>query len=359
MAIKLSHSTLSQILTCPMSFYLNKIEGISLAKPKAALQIGSNVHWGIEHGTCDLTELFGENAAYGRDELLAESMVYGYLKHKDELFNEILTLENGERLELLDEMHEVFVTGKLNSSRYTEPHEFIGIIDLLLLTNKGFIVIDYKTSSQEPDWSKYLDQIYRYIFLLKSEFPDTPIVKIGIINLRKTQIRQKKNENEEQFLNRLKFEYELNDENYINYHEYLPETLDERLISDYINNLAKMCDLARSIQDNKMYFINYGNAWGQYGKSDYYDIFYHTPDAYVLYNIKDEILQDSEVLTSRPCVPIDMEVIEKDNVMNHYSKYKLEAEKYIGDNFEGYLRNKYVTDESLLKRYANNFKNNL
>lgn len=359
MAIRLSHSSLSQILECPMSFYLNKIEGIFLNKPKSALQIGSNVHWGIEHNTCDLSELLGVDTKYGRDELLAESMIYGYLKHKDELFEQILTLENGEKLDLLDEIHELFVTGKLKSEQYKEPHEFIGIIDLLLLTNKGFIIVDYKTSSQEPDWTKYLDQIYRYIFLLRSEFPNVPIVKVGIVNLRKTQIRQKKTENEEQFLNRLKFEYELNDENYINYHEYLPETLDETLIDEYINNLSKMCDMARLIQDNNLYFINYGKAWGQYGKTDYYDIFYHTPDAHVLYNIKDEILSDEGLLSERPCVPIDMEVIEKKNVLNHYSKYKLEAEKYTGDNFEGYLKSKYVTDDSLLKAYANNLKNNI
>lgn len=355
MAIRLSHSTLTQILDCPMSFYLNKIQGIFLAKPKAALQIGSNVHWGIEHNTCDLSEILGTETAYGRDELLAESMVYGYLKHKDELFNQILSLEDGEKLKLLDEKHEVFLTGKLPSKVSEDEHEFIGIIDLLLLTNKGFIIIDYKTSSQEPDWDKYLDQIYRYIFLLNCEFPDIPVIKVGIINLRKTGIRQKKTENEEQFLNRLKFEYELNDENYINYHEYLPETLDERLIKEYIDNLAKMCDLARSIQDNNMYFINYSKAWGQYGKSDYYDIFYHVPDCYILYNIRDDVLdEDGNLLKERQCKPIDMLVIDHNNILNHYSKYKEEAENYKGNNFHQYLKDKYITDDDLLEMYENN-----
>ena len=41
---------------------------------------------------------------------------------------------------------------------------------------------------------------------------DIPVVKIAIINLRKTSIRQKKTENESQFLNRMKFEYDLNDD---------------------------------------------------------------------------------------------------------------------------------------------------
>lgn len=356
---KYSHSSLSLLLSCPMSYYLNKIEGISPIEKKAALSIGSNVHWGIEHNTEDFTELLGENYAYGHDEILAEAMVHGYLKHKDELFNKILTLESGEKLELISEEHEVFLTGKLKSERFKEPHEFIGIVDLLLLTNKGFIIIDYKTSSQEPDWTKYLEQIYRYIFLLKSNFPDTPVCKIGIINLKKTSIRQKKTENIEQFYNRLKFEYELNDENYINYHEYIVDLLEEKLVNDYIDNLSKMCDMAKTIEDNKLWYINYSNAWGQYGKSDFYDIFYHTQDAYLLYKIKDIVYENGEVKEERNCVPIDMKVLDNTNILNHYEKYKKEASIYLGDNFRGYLRSKYIVDNNLLDIYENNLKHNL
>ena len=83
----------------------------------------------------------------------------------------------------------------LDTKKFEEKHKFVGIVDLLLLTNKGFVLIDYKTSTYEPQWDNYLDQIYRYIFLLRSEYPDIPVVKIGIVNIRKTSIRQKKTEN--------------------------------------------------------------------------------------------------------------------------------------------------------------------
>lgn len=123
-------------------------------------------------------------------------MVYGYLKHKDEIFEQILVDPDNpdENLVLEDETHELYVTGKLKSFLQNQDHrDFVGIVDLLLLTNKGFVVIDYKTSTYEPDWDGYLDQIYRYIFMLQSEFPDVPVVKVGIINIKKNGDTSKEN----------------------------------------------------------------------------------------------------------------------------------------------------------------------
>ena len=367
--MKLSHSKLSCILSCPMTYYLNYIQGISRKEEKPALWIGSAVHWGIEHNTYDLTEYFKEKGSfkqrdnYTREQLLAESMIYGYLKHKNQIFNEILTDANGEKLNLIEESHELYITAKLNSlMKNIEDHEFVGILDLLLLTDKGFIIIDYKTSTYEPNWDSYLDQIYRYIFLLKSQFPDIPIIKIGIINIRKTNIRQKKNENIDEFLRRMQFEYEVNDEQYVNYHEYTAASLDKNRIDDYINNLSKMADTAQILIDNKSYFINYSAADTAYGKSDYWDIFYNTPDAYLLYKIKDHILnpETGELEEERDCVPIDMEVIKSNSVLNKYELFK----KCVDDNkldlfpdkkeFEKYFE---FVDESLLDKYVYTYCN--
>ena len=57
----------------------------------------------------------------------------------------------------------------------------------------------------------------------------------------------------------------------------------------YIDNLSRMADMADNIDTNKLFFINYKNAKNQYGKSQYYDIFYGVPDCYMLYKIKDEL----------------------------------------------------------------------
>jgi len=366
--MRLSHSKLSCILTCPMTYYLRYKVGINLKVKKPALAIGSAVHWGIEHNTDDLTEYWKSEEGlrafklqdnYTREQVLCESMVYGYLKHKDELFDEILSYQ-GEKLTLLEEYHELELYSELESFTYKSPHNFMGIIDLLLLTNKGFIVIDYKTSSQTPDWDKYLDQIYRYIYLLKMNFPDVPIIKIGIVNLRKASIRQRKNENDFEFINRLKMEYELNDEDYITYHEYLPEDLNERLLSDYMKNLSKEADMAELIDESNNFYINYNEAVGVYGKSDYYDIFYHTPDAFLLYNISDNIYnKDFDTLESiRDCRPLDMLVIESKNVLNKYDTFKANIIAYYSvsnstdknEIFE-HLKKSYICDDELLNIY--------
>lgn len=370
--MKLSHSKLAKIMSCPMSYRLTYELGIWTKVEKPALAIGSAVHWGIEHETDDLSEYFKKQGtfkqgdAYTRDQQLAEAMVYGYLSHKDEIFEQILVdPETGEKLELLEETHELYVTGKLRSFlAKVAYHDFIGIIDLLLLTNKGFIIIDYKTSTFEPDWEGYLDQIYRYIFMLNSEFPDIPVVKVGIINIKKTSIRQKKTENESEFINRMRWEYKSNSDNYVNYHEFPKKDIDERLLNSYIENLSRMADCAQTIVDNKLFFINFSNAKTSYGKSDFYDIFYHTPNAYVLYAISDFIWNEDEQMfvDKRDCIGLDMRCADADYslVLNKYDMFEKLYNQFF-TNFEQNdtnialfvyeLGKKYYIDDDLIALY--------
>ena len=369
--MKLSHTKLNTILSCPMTYYLNYKEGITPKEEKKAFSIGSAFHWGVEHSTENLEEYYKDEKGidagdYGEDELLAESMVHGYLKHKDEIFDDILDDGNGGRYELVDETHELEIWSKLKSYSHPEtPHDFQGIIDLLLsVKNKdgevGFILIDYKTSSRTPDWDDYLDQIYRYIFLLESEFPGVPVLKIGIINARKASIKIKKNENNESFLHRLKLEYDINDNNYICYHIFDPAELDRTLLDNYIDNLSRMADMADNIDTNKLFFINYKNAKNQYGKSPYYDIFYGVPDCYMLYKIKDTIWdEDDNIITKeRDCLPLDMQVINHTNVLNHYSKFKNAIDGSLNKSeMNKKLKSMFITDESLLEKYWRTYDN--
>ena len=361
--MKLSHSKLNTILTCPMTYHLGYELGIKQKVTKPALAIGSAVHWGIEHDTDDLSEYFKDNGSfkqadnYTKEQLLAESMVYAYKKHKNELFAKLLKdPDTKEQLELLEEMHETYLSGQLQSKLHEEAHNFVGIIDLLLLTNKGFILVDYKTSSSVPDWDNYLEQLYRYIFELRCNFPDTPIVKIAIINIRKSGIRQKKSETDFEFLQRLKFEYEINDNELVNYHEFLPETINNVFLDNYIKNLAIMADTAENIVNSKMFYINYGAAKTQYGKSEYYDIFYHTPGAEALYEISDKIWdEDTQLfLDKRDCIALDMKVIDYDNILNKYDKFKellLATSCTSKEEFFAELAEKYIVDINLLEMY--------
>lgn len=365
--MRLSHSKLSQILSCPMSYYLCHEVGIWQKVTKPALAIGSAVHWGIEHNTEDLSDYYKEQGTfkqgdnYTPEQQLAEAMVHGYLNRRDEIFKEMLVdPETGEDLELLEETHEVFLEGLLKNSVGNDDHKFVGIVDLLVLTDKGFILVDYKTSTLEPDWDGYLDQLYRYIFELRSNFPDVPVVKIAIINVRKSAIRQRKNETEFEFRQRLRADYDIRAHELINYHEFLPSDLDERHINDYIDNLKVMCDMAETIKTDRLYFINYAAAKGTYGKSEFWDIFYKTPHAEVLYNIRDNVYNEDEkkFVEYRDCVALDMRVVEfarekEERILNKYSLYKKERVSFeMNEDFETYLKCKYLTDDSLLKLYA-------
>lgn len=365
--MKLSHSKMNTILTCPMSYYLGYELGIKQKVEKPALAVGSAVHWGIEHDTNDLSDYFKDNGTfkqgdnYTRDQLLAEAMVYGYQKHKEEIFKQMLTdPQTGEKLELLEEMHELYLSGTLKSKYVEEGHKFVGIIDLLLLTNKGFILVDYKTSSFVPDWDNYLEQLYRYIFELRENFPDVPILKIAIINIRKTGIRQKKNETEFEFLQRMRFEYEMNDEEYVNYHEFIPEDIDTKLLDDYINNLSKQADVAYMIVDNKMWFINYGAAKGQYGKSEFYDIFYKTSGCEALYSIADYVYDENTdtFVDRRDCIALDMTVISDSKVLNKYELFEKEllaTSCMSKEEFFRELAETYSVDINLLELYWNTY----
>lgn len=357
--MRLSHSKLSLLLGNPMEYYLSYRMGITPKFEKAALSIGSAVHWGIEHDIEDLTEYFGDRNNYGRDQLLAEAMVHGYKYHKDKIFDELLTNDDGTKLELIQETHELFIDGKLKSFKFNEPHIFVGIIDLLLLTNEGFIIVDYKTSSVVPNWDDYLDQLYRYIFLLESEFPGVPVKKIAIINLRKTRAKATRGESNNSFLNRLKKDYEINDDSYVNWHIFNPRDLNKEFIDLYIDNLSRMADTGQSIDINNMWFINWSST-NSYGGSIYKDIIYHTPDCYVLYNIKDEIYDKytNEIKKIRDCKPIDMMVIDKDNVLNKYEQFEANALSLFSvtnnvdkDVLFKHLKKSFICDDTLLEQY--------
>mgnify|MGYP002521812808 CR=1 FL=1 len=357
--MKLSHSKLSLLLNNPMEYYLSYRMGITPKFEKPALSIGSATHWGIEHDTEDLTDYFGDRDNYGRDQLLAEAMVHGYRFHKNQIFDELLTDTDGSKMQLIQETHELFINGKLKSFKYPEPHIFVGIIDLLLLTDKGFIIVDYKTSSMIPDWDNYLDQLYRYIFLIESEFPGVPVKKIAIINLKKSRAKATRGENNTSFLNRLKKDYEINDDSSVNWHIFDPHDLDKKFIDLYIDNLSRMADTAQSIDINNMWFINWSST-NSYGGSVYKNIIYHVPDCYVLYNIKDEIYDEysKEVKKIRDCKPIDMEVIDKSNILNKYSAFEANAlslfsvtENVDKDTLFTYLKKNFICDDDLLEKY--------
>ena len=364
----LSHSGLQQLLTCPASYFLSKKQGISLKKESAALSIGSAFHWGCEHNSADLTGYLSQIDPYittlndfHKDLALATGMISAYLQKKELIFNKILTDYDGiSKLQLLEEYHEVDITTNLPSYKFGKPHEFHGIIDLLLLTNKGWIVIDYKTSSQTPDFDKYLDQVLRYCWMLKQEFPEVPVYKIGIINVRKIAIRQKEKENNENFVMRITREYTINDNELVVYHQFDPDDFEENKMNLYIENLSRMADFAQTIEDNNLWFINYGNAVSVYGKSEFWNLFYKTQNCHYLYKIKDPMFNPdfNEISDYRDCNELDIDCLKIPNLINHFSDFENFVfnevnpdTPYTKDAILKELQIKYTIDLTLFERY--------
>ena len=112
--MRLSHSKLNTILTCPMTYKVIYRLGFRLKEGKPALRLGSAVHEGIEKETDDLTDFYQKEGSfmqanqYTQEQELAEAMVAGYLRHKDSILADILIDdETGDTLELLREEREV------------------------------------------------------------------------------------------------------------------------------------------------------------------------------------------------------------------------------------------------------------
>lgn len=373
----LSHSGLQLLLTCPASYFLSKKQGISLKKETKALQVGSAFHWGCEHNTEDLKGYLDEIDPFQnlyndftKEVALATGMVHGYLKKKDSIYKQILKSYEGEDLTLIDEFHELDLLCDLPSLRFEKNHEFHGIIDLLMLTDKGWIILDYKTSSMRPDFDKYLDQVLRYCWMVEQKFPEMPIYKVGIINVRKTEIKQRQGENEENYAMRIKREYDFDDCDLIEYHEFKPDDFEKSKMDLYIKNLSRMADFAQEIEDNNFWFINYGNAVSVYGKSEFWDLFYKTPDCKYLYKVYDPMfnIDLGEMSNYRDATDLDINCLEVMNPLNHYETFKEAFNKLPMSQVPAlvlaqaeacritclkYCKEHYTTDDELLNRYWN------
>ena len=130
-------------------------------------------------------------------------------------------------------------------------------------------------------------------------------------------------------------------------------------MSLYIDNLSRMADTGNLIDVNNMWFVNYSST-NSYGGSVYKDIIYHTPDCYVLYNIKDEIWDKytNEIKNMRDCKPIDMMVVDRQDILNKYEQFEANAMSLFSvsnnvdkDALFKHLKKNFVCDDGLLEQY--------
>jgi len=359
-----SHSRLNLLINNPRDYYLHYIEHIESKDEKVAFAVGSMFHWFMEHNNLELDECLAElypkmvDMEYTAPMMLARAMANAYFMKKDKIYNTLMSdYETNQPLKILEEYHEFELVATLKSPSSGSEYQFKGIIDLLLKTEKGWILVDYKTSSSIPNYDKYQDQLYRYIILLQNAYPDIPIYKIAIINAVKSKLKPKNGENMDSYYRRVALDY-LDDQDMINVFIFNPDTLEKAAIVRYHINLMYMLDYADLLINSKCWFINFHNTFGEYGKCEFWDIYYEKPGAQYLFRIKDKIYDEDtgEFTEYRDCKVLDFHTLEAPT-MNHYKEFKTvvdaakECDIVNKEDIINFIKDSYATDDTLLEKY--------
>lgn len=350
-----SHSKINLVLEDVFSYFLRYYYKVEPVKKSNALLIGSAVHHGLELDNSDLSDYFRENGsfeqknAFSPEQMLAEAMVTSYLAVKDDILSDII---GDSHIKNIYREQEYIVPLEKTKS------EFLGIIDLLIETDKGWIVVDYKTTSKTPNYDDYLEQLYRYCFLLEKTYPDIPIYKIAIISLKKASIRQKFNESPDDFKRRLILLYREQGSEYISYHIFNKSEdkviFNPEVLKNYYNNLENLISLCEKIISYDKFPVNYSKALNIYGNSPYFDLIYFNKEkAQANLYVRDYIYNEdlNEIEYKRDLNEVDFVLIEQASlsVLNksiiHYDHYKSIIENK-DDNIEN-----YIYDPELIKKY--------
>lgn len=353
-----SHSKINLLLEDMFSYFLNYEMGIKPLQKQKALLIGEAVHYALENKNSDLTQFFKDNGSfeqkntYSEEQVLSESLAEAYLEREESIQKAII----GDA-EIFETYKELEVKVKMKKS----DNEFLGIIDLLFLTDKGFIIVDYKTTSRTPNYDDYLEQLYRYCMLLNYKFPEVPIYKIAIISLKKSSLRQKANEDIESFKRRMILDYKERADEYIDYHVFEGE-IDKRIFNNvvldqYKNNLEYLIKVCKKLIKSNIYPIVYKNAITVYGKSTYYDFIYWNEESIKTNFIIKDNIYDKELdtfVSQRAINDVDIEVIKLKKLSKKYI-IKFDQFKEIWENLnfdKKLLIKKYKIDRNLLEIYV-------
>lgn len=363
--ITFSHSKINLLLEDPYSYFLNYLYKVKPIKKSNALQIGEAVHYGIEHSNADLSDFFKANGSleqqngYSHEQILSESLVSVFLDYKDNIINDIL----GDA-----KIIETFNEFKIEVQASQSIHQFLGIIDLLIKTDKGWIIVDYKTTSKSPNYDDYLEQLYRYCYLIQRHFNE-PVYKIAIIALRKASIKQRMNENGEQFKHRLMLEYKEKAQDYLTYKVFDSATdtaiFNPDVLNEYYDNLEHLISYCGDLTLTERFPLNYSKAIGVYGQSQYYDFIYWNEDNIKSnYYIKDIAYDElSETIKEeRTITDFDLKMIKlrQNNSLNlaiiQYEQF-LNAINFDIQNYnEEVLLANYLTSPELLRLYKKTFE---
>lgn len=186
--MQVSHSRIECFEQCPHKYELRYIKGLQTlpdTEPSNALYCGTAMHEGIEKGVKEGLASYFANYPVLDDLQINESIKLEYLIPKVRAIVSRMS-------------HRPVFERKISTP------DFIGFIDLLIpMNDKGdWALYDFKYSNAVD---RYMEsgQLHEYKYFFEKANPFDRIVEMGFIFIPKTQIRQKKTEDLQQYRKRL------------------------------------------------------------------------------------------------------------------------------------------------------------
>lgn len=186
--MQVSHSRIECFEQCPYKFklrYIDELVTLPDTEPSNALYCGTAMHEGIEKGIKEGLASYFANYNVIDDLQINESIKIEYLVPK------VQEIVRG-------------MTNRPVFERAIKTPDFIGFIDLLVpLNDRGdWALYDFKYSNAVD---RYMEsgQLHEYKYFFEKANPYDRIVEMGFIFIPKTQIRQRKTEDLQQYRNRL------------------------------------------------------------------------------------------------------------------------------------------------------------
>lgn len=187
--MQFSHSRVDLYNRCPYHFklrYIDKLTEINEHDAGNPLTIGNALHYGLEVGSKDLmTDYFYKQFPVLTDKVINESIKL------DLAFDKVKPILDGINIK-----HQEYLI---------DVPEFKGIIDLITENDDGSVdIFDFKYSNNVDN---YTDSMQLHVYQYYLEQQGFTVNKLGYIFIPKLFIRQKKNEDLDQFRKRLVTEY--------------------------------------------------------------------------------------------------------------------------------------------------------
>lgn len=170
-----SFSRISTYINCPFAYKKYYLEGVKTESNSAA-DVGTYVHEHIR------TQIQEEEMPFINLSIEGLEVAKDFIHNSEDIMLELAFRYNYETLET---EQDIFINKEFKEVEPDSKDAFLrGIVDLILFSDEGIIVLDWKTGRSEPD----LLQLYIYAILVEAKYGKLP-KEVGFIKLRDKEIK--------------------------------------------------------------------------------------------------------------------------------------------------------------------------